>query len=64
MARDIFAERGIVPKKMAPKGRDIFAERGIIPKNRMQSPQEPEESFLAGLGSKFMSGVTGFNTAI
>ncbi len=65
MARDLFAERGIVPKKMATKGRDLFVERGIVPKNRMQ-PQEqvPEESFLSGLGSKFMSGVTGFNTAI
>jgi len=83
MARDLYAERGITPSHMAPKGRDLFAERGMVPKKANAKPrdlyaergitpsvrgtvqpQEPEESFLSGLGSKFMSGVTGFNTAI
>src|SRR6187402_1473935 len=67
MPRDFYAERGIVPNKVAKPAqrRDFYAERRITPSVRSPSqPQEPEESILSGLGSKFMSGVTGFNTAI
>jgi len=67
MPRDFYAERGIVPNKVAKptQRRDFYAERGITPSVRGSvQQQEPEEGFLSGLGSKFMSGVTGFNTAI
>ncbi len=67
MARDLFAERGIVPRKKAPipQGRDLFAERGIVPKKIAQRQmQEPEEGFFDSLGSALMSGVRGFNTAV
>ncbi len=66
MARDLFAERGIVPRKKAPipQGRDLFAESGIIPKRKQpQSEQEllaqlsPQEQFISAL----FSGIAGAN---
>jgi hypothetical protein len=70
MARDLFAERGIViPKKSGSPTRDLFAERGIVlPKKQLSRQQQiwdaqaqltPQEALV----SELMSGVTGGNTS-
>jgi hypothetical protein len=70
MARDLFAERGIVlPKKTGGQGHDLFAERGIqVPKKQISRQQQileaqsqltPQEQFISSL----MSGIAGANTA-